>query len=132
MNATKTAVNHNAALIDADVLPDDDDEDEEFSIVGGNLPALPPVGNWTCHAGEMTCNRTKPLWTAVRGRVAAITPERDGKLHEIKQDIRNRVKNPTTDRNNNPNRKLLVFTTFKDTAEYLYQNMTGLAAENLG
>ena len=65
----------------------------------------------------------------MRRQVAAITPQRDGKLYEIKQDIRNRAKNPTTNRNNKHNRKLLMFTTFKDTAEYLYQNLTGLAAE---
>ena len=39
------------------------------------------------------------------------------------------MKKPTTDRDGNLNRKLLVFTTFKDTAQYLYDNLTGLASE---
>ena len=117
----------NIALTDADVLPDDDDEDEEFSVGGRrqsyHLRELDVV-RWRNELQE-----DKGTLETVRRQVAAITPERDGKLHEIKQDIRNRVKNPTTDRNNKPNRKLLVFTTFKDTAQYLYENLTGLAAE---
>ena len=117
----------NTALTDADVLPDDDDEDEEFSV-GGRRQSY--------HLRELDVVRwrnelqhDKGTLDAVRRLVAAITPERDGKLHEIKQDIRNRVENPTTDRNNKPNRKLLVFTTFKDTAEYLYRNLTGLVGD---
>ena len=39
------------------------------------------------------------------------------------------MENPTTDQDGKRNRKLLVFTTFKDTAEYLYENLSGLAAE---
>ena len=53
-------------------------------------------------------------------RLANIKPERDGKLLEIKQAVRDKAENPTLDRDDNPNRKLLVFTTFKDTANYLY------------
>ena len=117
----------NSALADTDVLPDDDDEDEEFSVGGRrqsyHLSEL-DLPRWRSELQE-----DKGTLETVRRQVAAITPERDGKLHEIKQDIRNRVRNPTTDRNDKLNRKLLVFTTFKDTAEYLYQNLTGLAAE---
>ena len=116
-----------SALTDTDVLPDDDDEDEEFSVGGRrqsyHLREL-DVARWRNDLQE-----DKGTLETVRQQVAAITPERDGKLHEIKQDIRNRVRKPTTDRDDKPNRKLLVFTTFKDTAEHLYQNLTGLAAE---
>lgn len=60
--------------------------------------------------------------TKVLNEVIAITPERDGKLREIKAVIREKVTNST-------NRKLLVFTTFKDTALYLYDNLFTLARE---
>ena len=62
-------------------------------------------------------------------QVAAITPERDGKLKEIKAAIRQKATNPTADNAGAQNRKLLVFTTFKDTALYLYDNLSDLADE---
>ena len=46
---------------------------------------------------------------------------RDAKLAELKKLIQNKVKQPTINKHNQPNRKVLVFTAFADTAEYLYQ-----------
>ena len=45
------------------------------------------------------------------------------------QVIRQKALNPTVDNDGRPNRKILVFTTFKDTAEYLYKYLEDLAAE---
>ena len=39
------------------------------------------------------------------------------------------MQNSTADKDGKPNRKLLVFTTFKDTAVYLYDNLSELASE---
>ena len=123
----QSSVQSNADLEDADVLPDDDDEDEEFFVGGSRRPyrlAELDVPRW-----QADLQRDKTTLETVRRQVAAITPERDGKLSEIKRAIRERVKNPTANRDGEPNRKLLVFTTFKDTAQYLYDNLTGLTAE---
>ena len=60
-----------------------------------------------------------------------IDPSRDGKLRQIRSQIRKRAAQPTIDTNGDPNRKLLIFTTFKDTAEYLYNNLLDLAKEEL-
>lgn len=46
---------------------------------------------------------------------------RDAKLADLKKMIQNKVKQPTINKQNRPNRKVLVFTAFADTAEYLYQ-----------
>ena len=43
--------------------------------------------------------------------------------------IRQKAQNPTFDKDGRPNRKILVFTTFKDTAEYLFRNLEDLVAE---
>ena len=115
------------ALTDEDVLPDDDEEDEEFSVGGRRqsykLSELDVV-RW-----QRDLEHDKDTLHAILRQVAAITPERDGKLQEIKQAIRDKAQNPTLDRDDNPNRKLLVFTTFKDTANYLYGQLDGLASE---
>ncbi len=111
----------------ADTQPDDDEEDEEFSV-GGRRQSY--------HLRELDVVRwrddlqqDKATLEAVQRQVAAVTPERDGKLREIKQAVRDKAANPTLDRDDKPNRKLLVFTTFKDTAKHLYDNLTGLATE---
>ena len=117
----------NADLEDADILPDEDDEDEEFFVGGSRRPyrlAELDLPRW-----QQDLQRDKVTLEAVRKQVTAITPDRDAKLSEIKEAIRLRTKNPTIYRDGNPNRKLLVFTTFKDTAEYLYDNLSDLATE---
>ena len=111
----------------ADVLPDDDEDDEEFLINRARNPY---------HLRELDCNRWKidlikdrQTLTAAWNSVKTITPERDGKLNAIKAHIRDKAQNPTTNKDGNINRKFLVFTTFKDTAIYLYENLSDLAAE---
>ncbi|MDE0325662.1 MAG: helicase-related protein [Candidatus Poribacteria bacterium] len=111
----------------ADILPDDDEDDEEFLINRARNPY---------HLKELDCTRwkqdiiqDKQTLTAALEKVKSITPERDGKLKEIKKHIRDKALNPTKDKDGNPNRKLLIFTTFKDTAEYLYDNLSELTSE---
>ena len=114
-------------LLDDDILPEDDEDDEEFLVNRARHPY---------HLRELDCARWKKDLIRDKGtlRVAlesvkAITPERDGKLQAIKAHIRDKAQNPPTDRDGEINRKLLIFTTFKDTAEYLYENLSDLAAE---
>ena len=116
-----------AKLEDADVQPDADEEDEEFAVGGRRqsyrLSEL-DVTRW-----REDLRQDRATLDAVKRQMVAITPERDGKLHEIRQAVRDKAESPTLDRDGNPNRKLLVFTTFKDTAIYLYDNLVRLADE---
>ena len=116
-----------AILLDDDILPEDDEDDEEFLVNKARHPY---------HLEELDCVRWKKDLMKDKGTlskalesVKAITPERDGKLQAIKSHIRNKAEHPPTDRDGKINRKLLVFTTFKDTAEYLYENLSDLAVE---
>jgi hypothetical protein len=62
---------------------------------------------------------------------AEITPERDSKLGDLKKLISDKVKHPTQDKKGNPNRKVLVFTAFADTASYLYEHIHEWAKKEL-
>ena len=53
----------------------------------------------------------------------SISVERDAKLAELKALIAEKVKYPTTNKHGKPNRKVLVFTAFADTAVYLYEGL---------
>ena len=48
-----------------------------------------------------------------------VTPERDKKLHELKNVIHEKTAHPI----NAGNEKVIIFTAFADTAEYLYRNI---------
>ena len=57
----------------------------------------------------------------------AITPERDAKLAELKRLVRQKINEPL----NAGNKKVLVFTAFSDTAEYLYEQLKDFAEKEL-
>ena len=61
-----------------------------------------------------------------------ITPVRDAKLTELKALITQKVKHPTRNKRDEPNRKVIVFTAFADTASYLYRELQTWARETLG
>ncbi|MYK22102.1 ATP-dependent helicase [Candidatus Poribacteria bacterium] len=61
-----------------------------------------------------------------------VTLNRDAKLAKLKELIAEKVKHPTKDKKGRPNRKVLVFTAFADTAAYLYKGLEQWATEELG
>ena len=48
-----------------------------------------------------------------------VTPNKDAKLIDLKKQITNKINNPINDNN----KKIIIFTSFSDTAEYLYKNI---------
>ena len=116
-------------LREDDILPDEDaeDEDDDFLVNRARHPYHLRELNLARWKADLV--KDKAALSKAYDSVKAITPERDGKLKAIREHIRDKAQNPTTDRDGKTNRKLLVFTTFKDTAVYLYQNLSDLAAE---
>ncbi|MGN1433750.1 MAG: helicase-related protein [Ruminococcus sp.] len=60
--------------------------------------------------------------------IADITSEHDSKLQKLLEVIRNKIEHPI----NTGNKKIIIFTAFADTAEYLYENVSGYAKSNFG
>ena len=60
-----------------------------------------------------------------------VGPERDAKLEELKSLIRKKVTQPTTNNPGEPNRKIIVFCAFADTAAYLYEQLEAWATQSL-
>lgn len=54
---------------------------------------------------------------------------RDAKLAELKLIIEDKVKNPTFNKHGKPNKKVIVFTAFADTAKYLYDALVNFKTE---
>ncbi len=61
-------------------------------------------------------------------KVEAITPEHDSKLQQLISDINHKFANPI----NGKNKKIIIFTAFSDTAEYLYDCLAEYIKERHG
>ena len=115
------------ASLDEDTSPDEDEEDDDMLIGKGKQPyrlSELDLPRWQAHLLE-----DRAVLANVHKRIEAIDPSRDGKLKQIRNDIAARAANPTRNRDGKENRKLLLFTSFKDTARYLYDNLKEQAAE---
>ncbi|MDD3363791.1 MAG: helicase-related protein [Syntrophomonas sp.] len=60
--------------------------------------------------------------------VEEITPEYDYKLNELLHVIEKKIMNPI----NKDNKKIIIFTAFSDTAEYLYENVSAFVKAKFG
>lgn len=60
--------------------------------------------------------------------IGDITPKHDSKLQELFRVINNKITHPI----NGGNKKLIIFTAFADTADYLYDNVSRYVNENFG
>ena len=60
--------------------------------------------------------------------LADITPEHDSKLQQLIADLRDKFANPI----NEGNKKVIIFTAFSDTAEYIYKNLAPAILEKHG
>ena len=114
------------ASLAGDTRPEEDEEDEDMFIGKGEskhrLSEL-DLPRWRAHLLE-----DRQVLNGVLTRVKAIDHARDGKLKRLRADIADRAASPTRNMDCIDNRKTLVFTSFKDTAQYLYDNLREQAA----
>jgi SNF2 family DNA or RNA helicase len=71
--------------------------------------------------------KDKSALSSLFNNARAVTVERDAKLKELKDLIRQKIKNPI----NADNKKVVIFTAFADTALYLYENMKDWVQKDL-
>jgi len=112
------------------VIDDIDDEELQEALQVGKLKfkmAHIDVDRWL-----VDLRRDRDQLHSLELSAREIIPSRDAKLAELKRLIEHKVKHPTTDKMGRPNRKLLVFTAFADTAIYLYDSLHKWAREDLG
>jgi hypothetical protein len=64
-------------------------------------------------------------------KTQAVSVRRDGKLAELQALIAAKARHPKVNRDGKPNRKVIVFTAFADTARYLYEHLGPWARREL-
>ena len=110
------------------IKPDDLEDDEEMlidDVKGYRLDKI-DIDQWQLHLQQDLISLNN-LYQSV----GEITPERDMKLDTLKDELRKKVMNPTQDKDGRKNRKALIFTSFADTANYLYTQLKNWAIEEL-
>lgn len=119
-----------ASTIQIDTLIEPEDDDEELaaaSQVGTKLKynmAHLDVATWL---RDLT--RDKQQLDLLANAAQAIKSDRDAKLAELKTLIFSKITQPTTNTFGQPNRKVLVFCAFADTAAYLYEQLEAWAQQ---
>jgi hypothetical protein len=112
------------------IVEDIDDEDLQEALEVGKLKfkmAHLDVDRWL-----VDLHRDRDQLHSLELSAREITSDRDAKLAELKKIIQDKVEHPTTNKQGNPNHKVLVFTAFADTAFYLYNSLYKWAKEDLG
>ena len=109
---------------------DDEDHELQAGIEAGKNQFYPFEHlNLDAWLTDLRSDRTQ--LEKIHKNATDITVSRDAKLKELKCLIAQKVQNPTKNRDGKENRKVLVFTAFADTANYLYDNLHTWAAETL-
>ena len=100
-----------------DIEDDERDQLREMLTVGNKLPIK--LEHLKREDWKKDLKQDRIQLEAIRKKAAAVTPDRDAKLQELKKLILHKINNPL----NEKNRKVLIFTAFSDTAQYLYSNL---------
>jgi SNF2 family DNA or RNA helicase len=111
--------------IDIDDIEIDDPEFEPL-LVGRNVKVL--VQDVDRVRWRQDLEEDRDRLTVLLEAARQVLPARDDKLDKIKELIAQKVRSPI----NPGNRKVIVFTAFADTAQYLYKQLANWAATELG
>lgn len=110
----------------ADIDSTDFDMEEEIFNVGKKVPIS--LADMDIVSWGNSLQRDKERLDELLALVQGITPEQDNKLHELFELIDNKIQHPL----NAGNKKIIIFTAFADTAQYLYEHVSAYAKEKFG
>jgi len=124
----KNIKNHNLSSLEEMSIIDVDIDNEEYSndLIGNNVKVLiQDIDKIKLMQDlENDIEKLNELLTASK----VIDEKRDNKLQELKICITKKIENPL----NNANKKVIIFTAFADTAEYLYSHISSWAKKEFG
>lgn len=132
LNTINTALNrieNNASDYDTDINISDidlDDNEYEDIMFGKNVKILFKDIDLIRWKQDLLLDKEKLEW--ILKEASKITPERDKKLVDLKELIKNKINNPI----NKDNKKLIIFSAFADTANYLYSNLADWIKQEFG
>ena len=124
LSRIEALISNTIAKIDAGEASVDDYEIEDLDIddaeatVGGKKSKI-LISDMDTLSWKRDLTADLEVLTLLRLMLSDITPEHDAKLQTLKEVVYNKIDNPFNGRN----KKVIIFTAFSDTAEYLYNNL---------
>ncbi len=125
---TKINNHENTGDLEEFDIEDIEIEDEAFSpyVVGKKIKVL--IQDMDIIRWRQELEEDRIILENLLSSSEAVEANQDEKLRQLKDLIRGKVENPI----NNGNKKIIIFTAFADTANYLYGNIAKWASSELG
>ena len=109
-----------------DGMLDGDDSENDF-LIGGKKTRV-SLADMDCRSWKRDLTKDQETIGLLLVMLKDITPEHDSKLQMLIENLRDKFAHPI----NGDNKKVLIFTAFSDTAEYLYENLAPAIKEKAG
>ena len=116
------------SLTDITNMEEFDDEDQNDDLFSFGKKVKIDLADMDYESWRRSLARDAEVLELLSLMVGDITPEHDSKLQELFFVLRDKMENPI----NEGNRKVIIFTAFADTADYLYENVSKFAKKNFG
>ena len=124
--ALETIENHEGTVEDiVDILSDFDEDDDELEIAESTGVQL-DLADIDTESWKSDLTRDRGVLEELLAAMERVTPEHDSKL----VDLRNRILDKRVNPINPDNPKVLIFSAFADTAEYLYRSLAPILQSN--
>lgn len=105
---------------------DDDSFVEDEHSIGDNIKIN--LKDMDLRSWKEELNDDRKVFNYLLFEMNKVCPGNDKKLCTLKEDINKKIEKPLNDNN----KKIIIFTAFADTANYLYENISKYAKENFG
>lgn len=105
-----------------------DSEDSEYDFLVGGKKTRVTLSDMDCRSWKRDLIADQEIFGLLLEMLKDITPEHDSKLQMMIQNLHDKFNNPI----NGSNKKVIIFTAFSDTAEYLYNNLAAIIKERAG
>ena len=105
-----------------------DSEDSENDFLIGGKKTRVALADMDCRSWKRDISADHEIITLLLIMLKDITPEHDSKLQMLIENLREKFANPI----NGDNKKVIIFTAFSDTAEYLYDNLAPAIKDKTG
>ena len=122
----KTRQDIRLSTLSLETMLDGDDSENDF-LIGGKKTRV-ALADMDCRSWKRDLEADQEILGLLLTMLEDITPEHDSKLQMLIENLREKFAHPI----NGDNKKVIVFTAFSDTAEYLYKNLAPAIKEKAG
>lgn len=105
---------------------DDDDQNDDVFAIGRKVKI--DIADMDYKTWKRELEKDKEILDLLISMISDITPGHDSKLQTLFEVIEDKQEHPI----NPGNKKILIFTAFADTADYLYENVSAYAKKKFG